>query len=49
MKLAVCDFNREPLHNRSGKSVEGFNMRRKETSALLDKGDRIPVKQISSR
>ena len=31
MKLVVCDFNREPLHNDFGKSAEGFIMRRKET------------------
>ena len=31
MKFTICDFNRKLLHNRDGKSAEGFEMIRKET------------------
>ena len=48
INLAVCDVNREPLHNCGEKPADGFDMRRKERKAVFQKGDRIPIKQISS-
>lgn len=27
MKLGVCNFNHEPLHNQGGMSAKGFNIR----------------------
>ena len=48
IKLAVCDVNREPLHNCGEKPADGFDMRRKERKAVFQKGGRTPIKQILS-